>query len=198
MFWGGGLITASVRGVAGFTLIELMVVVLIAAILLGVGVPALQSLIARNQLDAAADGFASALSEARSEAAKLGINVGLTPVPAGGLDWSGGWQMAVVPPVGVPPAELPSTLRNGAPAPAGYTLKSTVTGVTFDPTGHLVGGVPGVFVICQGAGPAAGGASKMILVAPAGGVRIAQSDPATGYPVGPPGSAYAGPYGGCL
>jgi prepilin-type N-terminal cleavage/methylation domain-containing protein len=175
---------------AGFTLVESLVVLVVAAILLTIGVPALQSFINKTRLDTVADGFASALSEARSEAAKLGINVSLTSTSTG-LDWSAGWTMKVV--AGAPPAGMPSTLRNGAALSPGFTLKSTVAAVTFDPTGHQVGaGAASEFVVCRGSGGV--GASKMILVAPAGGVRVAQTDSATGYPI----DATGAPYSGCL
>jgi hypothetical protein len=100
--------------------------------------------------------------------------------------------MKVVPAAGPVPAGMPSTLRNGA-ALTGFTLKSTVAAVTFDPTGHQVGvGAVSEFVVCHGSGGA--GASKMILVAPAGGVRVAQTDSSTGYPIDASGT----PYTGCL
>jgi len=168
---------------AGFTLVELMVVVLIAAILLGLGVPALQTLVAANQLNGVTDGFASALNEARSEAAKFGVNVALTPTN-GGVDWGGGWTMATAP-VGALPAGMPGTLRTGTAVPAGYTMKSNAPfagGVTFDPTGRLAAGAAGEFVICQGGGPAGGGKAQMVSVAASGRVRVSQNDP-SGYPI---------------
>jgi type IV fimbrial biogenesis protein FimT len=164
------------RKLGGFTLVELMVVVLITAILLGIGVPALQSLVAANQLTTATDSLATALNEARSEAAKLNLNVTLTPTGS----WGGGWTMAVVPPAGGPvPAGLPSTLRTAAAVPSGLTLNSSAAfaaGVTFDPTGRLVGAA-GEFVICQNSGPPAGKA-QMVTIATSGRVRVAQNNTA--------------------
>jgi type IV fimbrial biogenesis protein FimT len=189
----------ALSAVSGFTLIELMVVVLIGAILLGIAVPALQSFIAANQLTAVTDTLASALSEARSEAAKLNANVQLTPTN-GGSDWTGGWTMAVP---GAAGNGMPTTLRKAAAIPTGFTLKSSASltstnPVTFDPMGRLVdptgqqvGGGPLEFVICKGSGPAAGGASKMVIVATSGGVRVAQSD-ASGNPIDAVGASYSG------
>jgi type IV fimbrial biogenesis protein FimT len=181
MFEGDSPIVAVARLPAGFTLVELLVVMVVGAILLAIAVPALQGLFAANQLTTITDGFATALSEARSEAAKLNINVQLTPAN-GGVDWSGGWTMVVA---GAAAPGMPSTLRTGAPVPAGYTLKSTASfngGVTFDSTGRLSAGAPGEFVICQGPFPAAGGRAQMITVAASGRVRIAQND-ASGNPL---------------
>jgi len=165
---------------AGFTLIELMVVTLIAAILLAVGVPALQSLLASNQLNALTDTLVSALNEARSEAGKLGTAVQLNAT-SNNTNWgSQGWTLQA--------HEVSSgtwnTLRTGAALPAGYTLYSdAASSMSFDATGRVVGGA-GKFLICQNNGPANGGRAQMILVAASGRVRIAQND-ASGYPLDP-------------
>jgi prepilin-type N-terminal cleavage/methylation domain-containing protein len=170
-------------GSTGFTLVELLVVLLIGAILLGLGVPAMQSLIASNQLAAVTDDFASALNMARSEAGKLGTNVILT---ASGTNWGAGWTMTVTTTSATSGTSTTTTLRTGAPVPPAYSLKSSSAfsgGLSFDSTGRLAGGIPdGVFVICQGSGPWAGGAARMISVTGSGRVRIAQND-ASGTPI---------------
>lgn len=60
---------------AGFTLVELMVTVAIAAILLGVGVPSFRTLIENNRIAAASNDVVTALQYARSEAVKRGVFV---------------------------------------------------------------------------------------------------------------------------
>lgn len=171
---------------AGFTLIELMVVVLITSILLAVGVPALQGFIASNQLNSVTDSFAGALSEARSEAAKLGVPVALKT--AGGINWGSGWTMFVdtngngKQDTGQTPPEV--TLRSGAPLAAAYSLNSSASYgglISFDSTGRLLvgSGTPAAaFMICQN-GTAVGG--RLITVTLSGRVRVAQND-ASGYP----------------
>lgn len=59
----------------GFTLIEMMVTVAIAAILLTVAVPGFQAFIANNRLSTQANAFVTALQLARSEAIKRNLNV---------------------------------------------------------------------------------------------------------------------------
>jgi len=59
----------------GFTLIELMVTVSVAAILLTVGVPSFRDLIAANQLATQSNAFSGFMNLARSEAVKRGVRV---------------------------------------------------------------------------------------------------------------------------
>ena len=54
----------------GFTIIELMITIALAAVLLTVGVPAFQGLTERNQLTSHINSFISSLALARSEAVK--------------------------------------------------------------------------------------------------------------------------------
>jgi type IV fimbrial biogenesis protein FimT len=182
--------SAAVSPAGGMTLVELLVVLGVAAILAVVAVPAMQSLLTANQLTTVTDALATALSEARSEAAKLNVSVQLTPTN-GGVDWTGGWTMVAAAPV---TANMPSTLRNGAATPVGFLLNSSSSlppPVIFDPTGRLASGGPLEFVVCQGGGPPSG-KSRMIIVAPYGGVRIAQTDSSSGNPIGADGTAFGG------
>ena len=63
----------------GFTLIELMVTLLVAAIVLGVGIPAFSQFIATNQMAAAVNDVTSSLHLARTEAVKRRANVTICP-----------------------------------------------------------------------------------------------------------------------
>lgn len=77
--------------VKGFTIIELMVTVAIAAILLSVAAPSYTTFIRNSQLSDAVGEFMSAANAARGNAIKQGINTYL--VPATGTDWSTGWYV---------------------------------------------------------------------------------------------------------
>ena len=80
---------------AGFTLIELMVVVAILAILLGAGLPSLRAAITSNNISTEANKVAHSLTYARSQAASLGQAITMTTLAgAGSKDWSQGWQIS--------------------------------------------------------------------------------------------------------
>ena len=82
----------------GFTLIELMVTLSVAAILMTIAVPNFQSLLANNRMAAQANDMIASLNMARSEAVKRAANVTVcassnsttaTPTCTGG--WAQGW-----------------------------------------------------------------------------------------------------------
>lgn len=88
---------------AGFTAIELMVVVAIVAILTALAAPSFQPLIERWRVRDAAEGMTSTMYLARSEAIKRSGNViiiknpdnylGSTCATTGLTDWSCGWRV---------------------------------------------------------------------------------------------------------
>lgn len=75
---------------AGFTLIEAMVALAIAAILLTVAVPAFQDLVQNNRLVSHTNEFVTALNLARSEAIKRSVSVTIKKT---GTNWEEGWQV---------------------------------------------------------------------------------------------------------
>jgi type IV fimbrial biogenesis protein FimT len=79
----------------GFTLIEVMVVVAIAAILLTLAVPAMSSLLGGNRLEARATELAASIHLARMEATKRGPGARVSVTPNSASDWSAGWTVFV-------------------------------------------------------------------------------------------------------
>ena len=75
----------------GFTLIELMVVISVAAILAAVGVPSFKHFIANQRVKSTSIELTGALFLARSEAVKRNANVTLAPKTTG--DWTSGWTI---------------------------------------------------------------------------------------------------------
>lgn len=77
----------------GFTLAELLLVMLIAAILCGIGVPAFGGLLRGHRLSTTANELLAAIHLARSEAIQRGARVDL--VPASRNDWTEGWIILI-------------------------------------------------------------------------------------------------------
>ena len=72
----------------GFTLVEILVVITIAAILLGLGVPSMRNIILATRIkNASFDAYASILA-ARSDAITRNTTVTMTPT---GGNWAAGW-----------------------------------------------------------------------------------------------------------
>lgn len=77
---------------SGFNLIELLIVMIVAAIMLGIGVPSFRQFTASQKVKNAAFDFAAAMLMARSEAIKRNAPV---TVAQSGADWSAGWTVTV-------------------------------------------------------------------------------------------------------
>lgn len=81
----------------GFTLIELMVVISIAAILATIALPSMRTLMLNQRVKSATLDLYASLSYARSEAITRGLSstIGLVPNDAAGVEWGQGWTVKV-------------------------------------------------------------------------------------------------------
>jgi len=108
------------RASAGFTLVELMVVVAVMAVLAAIGVPSFRDMLLNQRLATAAQGFGSALSFARMEAIQRAQ--GVEVIALAGNDWSEGWVVR-----SGSDASL-QTLRRFDRLPQGVSIDTTLGG----------------------------------------------------------------------
>ena len=83
---------ASRRTQGGFTLIELMIVIILLAVIAAIAVPGFQTLLENNQVTATSNRLVGSLNFARSEALREGRQV---TVQAMGGDWDKGVEVVV-------------------------------------------------------------------------------------------------------
>lgn len=79
----------------GFTIVEMVVVLVLVAIVAAIAMPNLNRALANQRLRNAATDLVSALLLARSEAIKRGGQVEVAPLKPG--DWASGWRVTSVP-----------------------------------------------------------------------------------------------------
>lgn len=87
---------------SGFTLVELLITIAVAAILLTLAIPNFNTVIKNNRLSTSANQLVSYLSLARSEAIKRGVDVSICKstdqancTTAAGDNWEDGWIVFV-------------------------------------------------------------------------------------------------------
>lgn len=114
----------------GFTLLELMLVITIAAILSGIGVPSFSRFIAEQRTIAAASDIQMALWRARSEAIRLRADVRLVPGDPE-IGWESGW-------VAVDPTTSGHELVRRGPL-VGVTLAGGPSQIVYRASGRLRG-----------------------------------------------------------
>jgi type IV fimbrial biogenesis protein FimT len=168
------------RSIAGVTLIELLVAVVIAGIVLSLGLPEWGSWIAEQALRDRADALLHTLDRARSEAVKRGTRVDVCPESGGGCPgmasgWEDGWRIVVpatpgsdVPAIAIarePQAATGVTVRGNRPV-ADY-VSYTSLGFARRTDGSLQ---MGTFVICH-----RGHKARKVVLANSGRARVEQT-----------------------
>lgn len=138
----------------GFTLIELIVTMMVAAIIVAFAVPSFQNMLMNSRLTSQTDALANALNYARSTALNQNVATEICPVGAinsttCGSAWSAGW-MVVLNPVGNPPTPATALLQSIQSPPGAAVVSSSTTSITFDSRGLAT--TPAQFVICDSRG----------------------------------------------
>jgi type IV fimbrial biogenesis protein FimT len=77
----------------GFTIIELMIVLVMVGVMVAIAAPSMRDLVVRIRIKGAASDLHSSLMMARSEAIKR--NAGMQLVPVSAADWALGWSVRV-------------------------------------------------------------------------------------------------------
>ena len=176
----------------GFTLVELMVVVVIAAILAVVAVPSLRVTLRNNQLDTVSNQLVAALATARSEAVRAPEATVRVKNPNAGTQWNAGWNTTIQ----APGAAAETPLQAPTAAPGQLSVVSNQAGpISFDAMGRLLLGALNppptvIFIVCVDGTQPPAGQSRAVIVSPSGRASIAHLDP-TGTPVNDVGAPIA-------
>ncbi|MHB8473215.1 MAG: GspH/FimT family pseudopilin [Gammaproteobacteria bacterium] len=129
------------RHQSGFTLIELVVTISVAAILMALAVPSFRSTIQNNRVTGQANEFITSLTMARSEAVKRGRNAYVCISSDGatckGTNWAVGWLIWVSGNTAGTWDATETTLRVHEALPTGSTLTEAggAASVQFNPDG---------------------------------------------------------------
>ena len=176
------------KGTAGFTIVEVLITVTIAAILAAVAAPGFSELIRDTRFTTEANNMVAALNLARSEAAKRG-GVARLDSDAASSVWTGGWTLWVDQDADGARAGIGTvaditddteTLRVGErlKSPLTLTANGNVASVQYQPTGvgegrtagNALVAAPYTFDVCNGE---AGVNGRRITISTTGHVTVA-------------------------
>ncbi len=150
----------------GFTVIELMIVLVIAGILVTLGVPAMTNMIKDNRISAETNRLATSIRFARSEAIKRNQVVSIAKVSGSDKEWEAGWEIYVdVSGDGNQAIDIEGgdiLLRQESEAPTGLEVRSDDNGnrwLSYNSDGTLnEGGEAAEYFICDDRGAPEGAA----------------------------------------
>lgn len=168
--------------IQGFSLIELMITLVVAAIVLTLAVPSLSDVVTRNRVTAEINALIATLNEGRSEAIKRGRPVSLCKSGNGtscGGNWQDGWLLFedVDSDGTLDAGETPIKISNGFTS-GSDTLTYTATNsyVQFKSDGFVL--QTGTFKLCESGGAAK--YARAAYISPTGRVRLSSDSNSNG------------------
>lgn len=156
----------------GFTLIELMVVIAVLAIIVGLGVPAFDSITLSSKLRSYSNSLIASAQLARSEAMKRNAVVGMCSSADGTSCASGGWQQGWIVYID---ADNTVLFQQGAVS-SGYRITGSVDDIDFLPSG--VGGVQSTLTVCRAA-PSSGSQERVVAISATGRANVLRTEAGT-------------------
>ncbi len=174
-------------GVRGFTLIELMTTIAVAAVLFAIAVPSFKSFMRNVELTSTVNTMVASINAARGEAMKRGRRAYVMPTQSSG--WAGGWIVFVdqgETPNGSYDAGTDLLVQRQSALPAYLNVpKDGATGtakeaspyILFNPSGYPIvkGGGFGAMQLTFQLDNASGGDLRRIVIAKTGRVRICRA-----------------------
>jgi type IV fimbrial biogenesis protein FimT len=153
----------------GFSLVELLMVLVVAAVLATIALPNLRDVVVRTRLKTAATDLHASLLLARSEAIKR--NAGMQVVPVDATNWTQGWSVRVQAAGTVLTKQDAYQSLNIATTNAAYAA-AAVPSVTFSGTGRESGsaGAGIAFVISSATYPSI--AARCVAIDPSGRAAV--------------------------
>ncbi|MFZ5959286.1 GspH/FimT family pseudopilin [Pseudomonas sp. QL9] len=155
------------RAAGGFTLVELMVTIAVAAILISIAVPSLNDATVAGKLSASANDLVAGAVVGRSEAIKRNAVASMCVSTDGSTCGSGGWEQGWIVVVGS------TVIQAHAAAPTGYKVTSSVARIDFQPSG--VGSTQASITVCR-ATPTAGSQERVVTVSATGRAYVTRTE----------------------
>ncbi|HEV7216685.1 MAG TPA: GspH/FimT family pseudopilin [Chloroflexota bacterium] len=140
---------------AGFSLVELMVTLAIAAILAMVAAPSYRTYILNSRRDGIVDGLVASLHYARNQALNLDqtttLCAGTPGITCAGGNWADGWEVVTVPATSATVVLATHALRATSTTPV---LRATDSALSFNGTGLVtgIGAASEIMVVCDARG----------------------------------------------
>jgi type IV fimbrial biogenesis protein FimT len=145
----------------GFTMIELIVTMFVGAMLLAIGIPALNNFVLSDRDTGQVNSLVSSFNYARSEAVRRNTSYGIEVCPSGGGTtcnagalWSQGWIVLDLDPGDLPPNNVLQAVPAFAGSNAVTATGTGATGVTFTAFGATAAGANIIITICDSRGAA--------------------------------------------